>query len=191
MILRPSSRSSRSQITRQIGHSVRVDAGWLKWRTRRRRQASEIDGTTAQTIYDGLVKDALSPRLRALGFKGSGGRYELPSSECWALASFQKSTYSDAAEVQFTLNLLVVKKAAWASAGVDRPNLPERPSAGVLYGAPALQSRIGSLTPDASDKWWRVYDGMDGEALAADVLHDVTMYALPWLRDRLAEVESQ
>jgi hypothetical protein len=61
----------------------------------------------------------------------------------------------------------------------------------VLYGAPAVPTRIGALTPGGADTWWRVYEGVDDDAVTADVLHDVTMYALPWLRDRRAEVGTQ
>ncbi len=44
------------------------------------------------------VKDLISPALRTMGFKGSGGRYQLPSEDQWALLGFQKSTFSDALE---------------------------------------------------------------------------------------------
>jgi hypothetical protein len=60
----------------------------------------EITTVPAQETYADLVKGQISPELRVLGFKGSGGRYSLPSSTCWALLSFQKSAYSDATEVQ-------------------------------------------------------------------------------------------
>jgi hypothetical protein len=87
-----------------------MDDKWLRWRTRRKTPANAVE-VSAQALYDALVKDTLSPAFRALGFKGSGGRYSMPGSDCWALLGLQKSAYSDAAEVQFTINLLVVNKS--------------------------------------------------------------------------------
>ncbi len=134
-----------------------------------------------------MVKDFLSPGLRGMGFTGSGGRYSLASPECWALVSLQKSAYSDAAVIKFTVNLLVANKADWLAARVARPYLPERPSAGTQYEKPAVSQRIGILTPDHLDKWWRVSFAVDLEAVSNEVLRDIRECGLPWLRQQLHE----
>jgi hypothetical protein len=163
-----------------------MDERWLRWRTRRRVPASETV-VTAQVTYQGLVRERLSPGFRGLGFTGSSGKYALGCDTCWVLLALQKSAYSDAAEIQFTVNLLVANKVQWASAREERVHLPERPSAGRGYGVPVAQARIGELLPDGADKWWRVHAGVDLAAVSADVLNDTEQYALPWLGARMAE----
>lgn len=163
-----------------------MDSEWREWRLRPKTPGSAVE-VTAQAMYAALVKDVLSPGFRDLGLKGSGGRYALASPGFWALMSLQKSAYSDAIEIQFTVNLLAVNREAWEAARAERPHLPERPAAGVLYGEPTAWERIGRLTPDRADKWWRIDDGVDKAEVAADVLHDVRQFALPWLREQLRD----
>jgi hypothetical protein len=143
-----------------------------------------------QAVYEAMVKDVLSPGFRELGLKGSGGRYSWAAPGFWALLSLQKSAYSDAAEIQFTVNLLVASKAQWEAARAARPYLPERPSAGTVYGEPAVQERIGMIHRDRADKWWRLYAGVDETAVTDDVLHDVRDFAIPWLKQQVESRES-
>lgn len=162
-----------------------MDDKWLRWRTRPKKRASAVE-VTAQSTYDAMVKNVLSPGFRALGLKGSGGRYSPASDECWALMSLQKSAYSDATEVQLTVNLLVANKAAW-NARRARAHLPKRPAATIQYGEPAINERIGMLAPEPADKWWRIRAGTDPHEVARDVLKDVRELALPWLVAKAAE----
>jgi hypothetical protein len=162
-----------------------VDGKWLQWRTRKRVPASAVE-VTAQVMYQHLVKESLSPALRELGFRGSGGRYSLPCAHCWAQLGFQKSSYSGAKEVQFTAKLQVANTSAWEHGRSERPYLPERPAPGTIYGGDvAAYARIGDLTPDASDKWWRIHGDIDAAAVVADVIHDVREYAMPWLVEQM------
>jgi hypothetical protein len=104
------------------------------------------------------------------------------------LASLQKSSYSDAAEIRFTLNLLVANRATWEAARVDKPYLPDRPTAGTIYNVGESRIRVGELLPDGADKWWRLHGGVDPSEVAEDFLHDFEQYALPWLhREMLAQ----
>lgn len=168
-----------------------MDGKWLQWRTRKRVPATAVE-VTAQVMYQRLVKDSLSPALRDLGFKGSGGRYSLPSSRCWAQLGLQKSAYSDAKEVQFTANLQVVNSADWAEARTRRPHLPQRPAPSTMYGADVgADTRIGSLTPDGADKWWRVYREVDIPVVVNDFIHDVREYAMPWFAEQIRTRDRQ
>ena len=157
---------------------------WWRWRTRQRVPASAVP-VPAQALYDGLVKMTLSPAFRAMGFKGSGGRYALRSDGCWALLGLQKSAYSDGKEVQFTANLLVASKSVWTTMREQQPNLPERPAPSTDYGDGVATRRIGQLLPEAADTWWRVHDGADLEAVAQDITTSVEAYGLPWMRQQL------
>ncbi|HYF71751.1 MAG TPA: DUF4304 domain-containing protein [Nocardioides sp.] len=165
-----------------------MDDKWLAWRTRRKVKADEV-AVTAQSLYDLLVKEHLSPGLRALGFKGSGGRYALAGVAPFALLGLQKSAYSDAAEVQFTANLTVVSEDVWQTLRSQRPHYPERPSPGTRYGDRVPQARIGALTPSGEDKWWRVTSPELLSDVASDVLHDVEVYGVPWMRSQLGAAD--
>jgi hypothetical protein len=139
----------------------------------------------AQNLYDTLVKTKLSPALREMGFIGSGGRYSLRAEACWSLLGLQKSAYSDREEVRFTVNLLVVNKGVWASMRSDKDYLPEKPAPGALYGQHVAQARLGTLLPHGEDTWWRVYTGVNLEAVAEDLLTGIELYGLPWLRAQM------
>jgi uncharacterized protein DUF4304 len=165
-----------------------MDDKWLAWRTRRKVRAGEV-GVTAQSLYDLLVKEHLSPGLRALGFKGSSGRYALAGVPPFALLGLQKSTYSDAVEVQFTANLMVVSKDTWLALRSQRPHYPERPSPGTLFGDRVPQARIGSLTPSGEDKWWRVTSPDLLSDVASDFLTDVEAVGVPWMRSQFGTTE--
>jgi hypothetical protein len=44
------------------------------------------------------------------------------------MLGFQKSQFSDASAVKFTIKLKVVPKTLWATMRVERPHLPAKPS---------------------------------------------------------------
>jgi cold shock CspA family protein len=102
---------------------------------------------TAQDTYREMMKTQVAPGLRALGFKGSGQKYELPSPDHWAMLGFQKSAWSDASALRFTVNVLVVSRAAWETERTQRSYVPSRPTANRLWGAFVWQRRIGTLLP--------------------------------------------
>jgi hypothetical protein len=145
---------------------------------------------TAQETFAAMLRDEVAPALRKLGLKGSGQRYELPSDDYWAIVGFQKSKWSDAAEVAFTLNLTVASRRGCAEARATHPHLPERPSpTRTLYGAGVdkwiWQSRIGLLLPDRNDRWWDVTAGQDTRALATELIDIIRDRALPAMRERM------
>lgn len=164
---------------------ARMDENWLPHMAGQQRFAPS--GVSAQALYSEFVKVRLGPALRELGFTGSAGRYALPASGCWALLGLQKSAYSSRAEVDFTVNLLVVREDVWTAMRERDSRLPKRPSAGALYGAEVAQSRIGRLLPSAADTWWSLSAFVDKETLADEVIDGVETYALPWLRGHLSE----
>jgi hypothetical protein len=79
----------------------------------------------------------------------------------------------------------VANTLPWEAARVERPHLPQRPSAGTIYGEPATRERIGMVQPDRADKWWRVYPCINPAAVTTDVLQDVRDFAIPWLRQQV------
>jgi hypothetical protein len=139
-------------------------------------------GTTAQESFKTMMRDEIAPALRELGFKGSGQRFELPNQDFWALLGFQKSVWSDSAELRFTINVTVASRAAWAAARKSRTYLPERPSANTYYGDFTWQARIGQLAPTKADLWWTVKGGKSTRAVADEVVAAIRERALPALQ---------
>lgn len=155
------------------------------WKHRPKVKATDNASVPSpQQVYAEMMKATFGPLLRGQGLRGSGGRFELPSDNCWALLGFQKSAYSDGQEVQFTVNLSVIRRDVWAERAAESPSLGERPKPTVVYGSWASQTRLGVLTPERSDKWWRIVRGVDPGPVAEDAVSDLLKYGLPWLRER-------
>jgi hypothetical protein len=134
---------------------------------------------TAQETYREMMKMQVAPALRELGFKGSGQNYELPAPGHWAMLGFQKSVWSDASGLRFTVNVLVVSRAAWEKARSERSYVPARPTANRLWGDFAWQKRIGALLPGGQDHWWEVKADSTTDDLAAEVVSAIETSPCP------------
>lgn len=148
----------------------------------RRESETSPGAASAQSLYAVLMKERFAPYLREAGFRGSGGRFRLPSESHWAQVGFQKSVYSDRRELRFTVNLSCVSQAEWESQRAAKPYLSEIPRPGTFYGKWVHHTRLGALVPDGGDKWWSLSPGQDPEPVVADLLHDLENYGIPWLR---------
>jgi hypothetical protein len=104
----------------------------------------------------------------------------------WARGSAAAGGGGDGQEVRFTVNLSVILRDEWIRQIAAKPHLGQRPTPTNHYGSWADQARIGSLTPDRADKWWRVVRGASSDDVRDDTLHDLLTYAVPWLRERVA-----
>ena len=133
-----------------------------------------------------MLRERIAPALRELGFNGSGQVYYLPDAHSWALLGFQKSKYSNAREVAFTINLSAGSKIEWAEARIGREHwMPERPTANTRYGRPLWEARIGRLLSDGQDKWWRLSADGDTAKLDDEVVLTTRDVALPALREHV------
>lgn len=118
---------------------------------------------------------------QALGFKGSGQHFALPSDSHWALLGIQRSAWGTAQAVRFTLNFTVVSKRAWEALRTERSSLGERPSPNIFYGGAdgIWHRRIGRFLPEGKDHWWELPAGSATNAVAAQVVAAVRDFALP------------
>ena len=97
---------------------------------------------------------------------------------------FQKSYYSTADSVRFTVNLTAANKAAWAAGREQEPWLPLRPSGNLSYPIGQVV-RLGGLTPPAHhDLWWEIVPGIPTEPVAHQVVDAIERHGLPWLRSQ-------
>ena len=139
---------------------------------------------TAQSVYATMLRLGVAPRLRALGFLGSGSKYLLPSPEWWQIVAFQKDRHSDPEHVRFTVNLTIANKAAWSADREYEPSLPVSPSGNTTYYFDTERLiRLGELLPPRhEDRWWDVIPGVPTDPVAELVTSAIERYGLAWLR---------
>lgn len=139
---------------------------------------------SAQSVFADMLRTEIAPRMRTLGFKGSGRSYELPDPDRWLIVAFQKDYYSRADCVRFTVNLTIADKREWDESRVKAPRLPLRPSGNAHY----LQARSGVIRlgnlmpPDGQDRWWEVGPLRPSGPPARRVLRAIERLAIPWFR---------
>jgi hypothetical protein len=88
---------------------------------------------TAQVVFERMLREEVAPALRELGLRGSGQRFRLPSESHWALLAFQKSQWSDADEIRFTVNVMTVSETFGRHSPRRTPN---------SVGSPRLTRRL-------------------------------------------------
>jgi hypothetical protein len=136
----------------------------------------------AQTAYKEMLRDIVAPVLRAEGFKGSGGKYELPDLRSWALLGCQTSDSSTGQVSKFTVNLQVIDRMAWEEARMEWSWLAVRPSPNVKYRVGSWDTRIGHLLPEHRDHWWHLAAGDNPMTVANQVLEALLTWGIPALR---------
>ncbi len=149
-----------------------------------------VDAMTAQDDYRLMIRDHVAPALRELGFKGSGQSYVFPSETHWVSLWFQKSAYSDAHRIKFTVHLLVIGKNEWEAIRRGNELAPERPRR--FWGAPARSWSV-SYRPRPKEVpggwmqiWWELYAGQPVGPLADLVLRTIKNEALPRIEEYMA-----
>jgi hypothetical protein len=134
---------------------------------------------TAQDNYKLLLNNYISPALRSRGFKGSGGKYQLPHAQAFVQIGFQKNKWNSEELVEFTVNISVIGKHAWQEALKREPWMGETPSSTSDYPLHMWSSRLSQIRRFGGDKWWRIDTMSDLEAIAADVIGRIDEDALP------------
>ena len=134
---------------------------------------------SAQAALGELMRVHLGPRLRALGFKGSGASWTRDRAGFLVCLGVQRSVYGDRGVSEFTVNVTAVSIDAWKALRGERPYLPARPAANTRYGPVVWQRRIGLLMPEGLDRWWTITSTSDLPALAEDVADAIAEHVLP------------
>ncbi|EHR52450.1 hypothetical protein SacmaDRAFT_4262 [Saccharomonospora marina XMU15] len=140
----------------------------------------------AQDRFARLVKSMWGPALRELGFTGSGRVWTLADPIDWAMLGFQTSTASTSDQAKFTINLLVVGKAAWDDARAQHPWYSARPSPNTI-ALHRYAQRSGPLICGA-DHWWHLAgDGSNEDEIRDEVLCALRAVIVPKLKAELAD----
>ena len=156
----------------------------LEWRRRPKEFGSDTSGPSPQQVYAEWMKVTFGPALRVEWMRGSGvGSSSVPGG--LGATRVPEVAYSDSREVRFTVDLSVIRRELWAEQRSAKPHLGERPSPTIHYGAWADQVRIGTLTPEEDDKWWRIVRGVDSSTVRDEALHNLLTYGVPWLQARI------
>jgi hypothetical protein len=113
---------------------------------------------TSQAIFGTWHRERIAPRLRDQGFAGSGQDFHRRVDGNWQAINVQRSKYSNADEVKFTINLGTASAAVIAAARED----PDEPQREVLCH---WRTRIGSLLPGKHDVWWTIRSRMSARDL--------------------------
>lgn len=136
---------------------------------------------------DGIVRSALAPFLKEVGFKKKGSSFYKTDDSSMDVINVQLSQGNFGDEGRFTLNVgkyfPAIAELEGESAALEFPKEYEC----------TLRKRIGDLMPQKADFWWQISRASDDDALAADVKSAVERYALPWLQalDSYAKVRAE
>jgi Domain of unknown function (DUF4304) len=132
-----------------------------------------------------MVRDHLAPRLRDLGFRGSGQSWILPSDSAWAVLGIQKSKWSTSETVEFAVNTSVISRAEWDRLRKERPHFGERPRSNMLYGPQVWMRRF---RPAEDEKlWWEIKAQGSVSEIATQVATTIERRVLPAMREAIGQ----
>jgi hypothetical protein len=140
----------------------------------------------AQERLGRLLKAVWGPALRELGLTGSGKVWTVSDEQDWAMLGFQTSRASTDDEAKFTINLMVVGKAAWDEARSRHSHYSAKPSPNTIALHRYVQ-RAGQLT-HGHDHWWRLAgDGSNERQIGEEVLSALREVIVPTLKSEMAD----
>lgn len=116
---------------------------------------------------------ALRELLHPLGYRKSSSLFSRPLQDVVHLIEVQGSRQSTAAEAKFTVNIGVFAPAL-IYADVRATTKPSIPLA-------HWRKRLGFLSPENEDTWWKVRTSQQAEAVAIDIATRIECFALPAL----------
>lgn len=128
---------------------------------------------TAQDKFKELLTGRLAPWFTEQGFKRRDSTFRREREGAWQIVNFQRSKYSDARVVRFTVNLGVALEVLhdeppWAGRGWP------------LEYECDFRQRLGPLYK-GKDHWWRVRPRLPVGPTAKDVLKALEGRAIGWL----------
>ena len=140
---------------------------------------------TAQDAYKALLRTRIAPRLRTLGFKGSGNSFAIAKGDYGVGINFQKNKWSTRDSVTFDVNLSVGHQANNES--FQRENVVARqlgkeievPTSGNFF------TRLSQLCEPKGNFPWTVTPGGPNDEVARDVVEAIQLYFMPKVEEEL------
>jgi hypothetical protein len=140
---------------------------------------------TAQDAFKRFVADELRGTFMARGFRARGFTFHRRVADNFGIVQLQKSQYSTATNVDFTINLGVfsgrvqqtLSNIMWMPEVRDVPTEP----------ACHLRQRVGFLLPERRDTWWSVREDEDTAELGAAIRLVLEQHAFPFLQARMSD----
>ncbi|MCV2357309.1 DUF4304 domain-containing protein [Paucibacter sp. B2R-40] len=129
---------------------------------------------TPKELIDAAIAP-LSTVLREAGFKKSGRRFKRDVGEVRLFLDVQASQWNRDQSASFTINLAVFAPSVLRKLGEDVGDAPNS-EAGCTW-----LDRIGFLTPEKKDLWWKLDSAESVKDVSSRVLETVHRYAIPWL----------
>lgn len=139
-------------------------------RVRLEEPLTDLAAPSAQDSLKAMLRDEVGPRLRELGFTGSGRVFRLPSVSYYATWGLQGSMYSNAAVARLYLNVSVVPKTVW-DAAVAAHGGPRRPGATAVGPKPGWYTRAEAINPAQIPERWYILQGFPTTPTADRLLH--------------------
>lgn len=145
---------------------------------------TEVNPTLARDLFTQMLKEGMWPRMREIGFRGSGSTFRWPADDAWVMIGIQKSSANTPDYVRFTANVSVTTKAEWEAKRVDQSFLGDKPTPNVLPWG--WGTRLGHLMPARRDHWWVLETGDDWQPVADELIEAIVNLALPRMLSELA-----
>lgn len=126
-----------------------------------------------------IIKEYLTPMLKPLGFQKCGNIFISQHEELSWIIDIQKSLWNNKDEAQFTLNCGVYVPGV-ISTYINQPE----PKVPTLRHC-CISARVGMLSDNKLDKWWKLYRNDDLESIdrkvGSEILERIQLNVLPFL----------
>jgi hypothetical protein len=133
----------------------------------------------AKVLWKDALRDDVAPRLRQMGFKGSGQVFRLPEQHGYlASIGFQGNQHNTRAMARYRLSMSIVCMEEFRAKGWSA--LPQ-PTA--LYPGldKAVQASIGMFLATKHDHWWMLGQPLAVAPVVDDILWSVQSVMLPMM----------
>jgi hypothetical protein len=123
-----------------------------------------------ELLYDEVITSVAAAIARN-GFTRKGSMLRATLVSAVALIEFQRSDKSTAEAIEFTVNLGIALTRLLDGAAAGRPSMRDA----------HLRIRLGMVTPEKSDKWWRIASTADASIVASNVATSLALSGIPYL----------
>ncbi len=122
-----------------------------------------------------LIVSAAKQVLQPLGYRKAGNTFQMPSLNLIHLIEVQASRDNTAADSKFTVNVgIFVPELVY-------PDIRDITKPSMLRAH--WRQRIGFLSPEKRDLWWKVLSQAQAETAAQEIAYRIQKFALPALAE--------